>query len=146
GSARAGRRDVRQPDDVHGRRPRRRARRPRCPAHPAGGVALELLLLPRGAAAAGLPVVVLPARPRGPRARPRRPLSGLYADLGEPRLGGARRPAVPQRRPRRRRRARLPRRRPDDPRAVPRGALFGAFRRAPAAPGVTTAPAGTFSG
>ena len=63
----------------------------------AGRVALELLLLPRGPAAAGLSLVVLPARPGRRLARARGSLPGVPADVGEPRLPRARRPALPQR-------------------------------------------------
>ena len=62
GAARPRGEAVPQPDDRAARAGRGRARRPRRPPHPGGRVALELLLLPGGAAAARVPVVVLPAR------------------------------------------------------------------------------------
>src|SRR5207248_8902830 len=94
-----------------------------------GRVAVELLLLPGGASAAGLPLVLRPARARRRLARPRRPLPRLPQPLREPRLAQPRRRAVSQRRGGRGRRTRLRRRRPADARGVPRGALFRAFRR-----------------
>ena len=81
------------------RRRRRRARRPRGAADQRRRVAVELLLLSGGAAAAGLPVGVRAAR-AGQRARDgrrRRPLPRLRPRVRQPRLAGARRPAVPQR-------------------------------------------------
>src|SRR5207247_936954 len=69
-------------------------RLPRAP-HPGGGVALELLLLPGGAAATRVPVGLLPARSRGRVARSRCPVPRVSEDLGQPRLARARRPALP---------------------------------------------------
>ena len=78
-----------QPDDRAARaRSTTSSRDARRAADRGGRVALELLLLPGGAPAAGLPVVVLPARSgrarRGGRAR--RPLPRLRKRLGQPRL------------------------------------------------------------
>src|SRR5439155_7325068 len=56
-----------EPDDLGAREPFERARRCDGPPHPAGKVALELLLLPGAASPAGLPIVVLPARTGRPR-------------------------------------------------------------------------------
>ena len=86
-----------QPDDRAARPLRGRARRDSPRAGSRRGVAVELLLLPGGAPAARLPVLLLPARAGRRLARPRRPLPGLPRGLGQPRLARARRPAVPQR-------------------------------------------------
>src|SRR4051812_13261584 len=87
-------------------------------------MAVELLLLSGGAAAAGLPVVLLLARAGRRIAWPRGALPSLSEDLGQPRLARARGSALPQRHPGRGRGARLRRRRPADARGVPDRALF----------------------
>ena len=82
------------PDDVAARQPRRGARRPGRTPDPGGRLALELLLLSGGAAAAGLPRRRLPARARRRIAGAGRAVSILLADVGQPRLAHARRRAV----------------------------------------------------
>ena len=86
---------------------RGRAARSRRVARAGGGVAVELLLLPGGPAAAGLPVLVRRRRPGRAPPRPCGALSGLRRALRQPRLAGARRRAVRERRADRRRRPRL---------------------------------------
>src|SRR5262245_34186623 len=108
-------------------------------------MAVELLLLPRGAAAARVPVRVLCPRAGRPLARPRRPMPGLPQGLGEPRHARARRPPVAPRPRGRRRPARRRRRRGAARRRVPGGALLVRFRRATPLPGVTEPGAGPFS-
>ena len=78
---------------------RRRARRPGRCADQGGGVAVELLLLARGAAAAGVPVGVPAARADGAgrSRRARGALPGLRQGLREPRHARARRRAVRER-------------------------------------------------
>src|SRR5205814_7917471 len=98
GAAWVGRwRQVSEPDDGPARAARFGVRRPRDPPDPGWGVAVELLLLPGGASAAGVPVVLPPARSERARRRdrPGRRLSRLFADLDQPRLARARRSAVP---------------------------------------------------
>src|SRR5262249_33908682 len=136
----AGRRLL-QPDDLAARRRRRGAERSRRPPDPGGRVAVELLLLPGGAAPAGVPVVVLPACTRRRLAPTGRPLPRLPEAVGQPRLPRARRSAVPQRRRGGSRRARLRGRHRPDARGVPGGALLGLVRH-PAPRALRTAPAG----
>src|SRR5262249_43912803 len=110
-----------------------RAVRPRGRAYRRGGVAVELLLLPGGAAEAGLSLLVLLAGSGRRHARARRALPLVQPDLREPRLARARRRAVPQRPRGGRRRARVRRRRARRDRGVPGRALVGELRRPPPA-------------
>src|SRR5579864_3024360 len=107
-------------------------------------MAVELLLLPRGATAAGLPLGVL--RPCTRRRRPRagRSLPGVLVGLDQPCLEPARGRPVPQRPRDRRDRARVRGRRLAPGERVPERARVERVRRAPPRPSVTEAGGSPF--
>ena len=90
--------DVQKPADLPGRLAGSRARRCRRVADPSGGVALELLLLPRGARSTDDAFCIRRDRPGRDLLRRRRSVPGLRRSLRQPRLPRARRPSVLERR------------------------------------------------
>src|SRR5215471_7421628 len=95
-------------------------------------MAVELLLLPGGTAAAGLPVLVHAPDGDGGDRGDRRALSDLWTPVAQPRLPSARRRAVPQRPPDRGRGTHVRRGRARDAGGFPRRAVVFLVRRAQA--------------